>query len=516
MSAANQVPDPFTLVIFGASGDLTRRKLVPAVFSLFCEGLLPEKFSIVGFARREKSDDTFREEMHEAVKTFARVQPIDESRWREFARNVHYHQSTFEDTSGYRSLKQRLESLAGQSNAPCNCLFYLATQPTQFPLIVEQLEKSEFTRSDSSERRWSRVIIEKPFGRDLDSARRLNEQVKAAFDEEQIYRIDHYLGKETVQNILVLRFANSIFEPIWNQKHVDHVQITVSETVGMEGRGKYYEQAGALRDMVQNHMMHLLCLVAMESPNSLDAGAVRDEKVKVLRALRPIPPVCAVNGVVRAQYTQGTCLGEDVSGYRQEDGVSADSNTETYVAFKAFIDNWRWSGVPFYLRTGKRLPARVTEIGIHFKSVPQVLFNTDPAAPMLPNLLALRIQPNEAISLRFQVKEPGPGMHIRPLKMDFGYADGFGKEPPEAYERLLLDVARGDATLFTRSDEVEAAWEFLTPVIEGCAGWGGGLPTYAAGTWGPKEADDLIAADGREWHLMRRRTGKGAEAFEIE
>ncbi|MEW6355433.1 MAG: glucose-6-phosphate dehydrogenase [Planctomycetota bacterium] len=516
MNASTQIPDPFSLVIFGATGDLTQRKLVPAVFSLFCSRLLPDKFSIVAFARRDKSDDEFREEMRQAVETFARVQPIDESRWRNFAKNIYYHRSEFEDIQGFRSLRERIELLAASCNAPCNCLFYLAVQPGQTPLIVEQLRQAGLAGRGVEGAPWRRIIVEKPFGRDLASARLLNQQLRAVFDENQIFRIDHYLGKETVQNILVFRFANSIFEPLWNQKYVDHVQITVSETVGMEGRGRYYEQAGALRDMVQNHMMHLLCLVAMESPNSLDPGAVRDEKVKVLKALRPIPPECAVNGVVRAQYASGTCLGEEVRGYREEEGVAPDSNTETYVAFQTFVDNWRWSGVPFYLRTGKRLRARVTEIGVHFKSVPQVLFNSDPRAPMQPNLLALRIQPNEGITLRLQIKEPGPGMRIQPLKMDFGYAEAFGKQPPEAYERLLLDAARGDLTLFTRSDEVEAAWSFLTPVIEGCAGQRGIVSTYPAGTWGPKEANDLIAADGRQWRLMRRSTAKDAEPFQIE
>jgi len=501
---AKNLPDPFTLVIFGASGDLTRRKLIPAVYALFSEGMLPEHFSVVGFARRDKTDDDFRAEMHSAVKQFSRIRPMDEETWARFARRLYYHRSSFEDEAGFRSLRQRLDEIAAAAGAPRNCLFYLATQPVSFGSIVQQLKNAGLT-GDGERIPWSRVIIEKPFGRDLESARALNAQISQAFAEEQIFRIDHYLGKETVQNILVLRFANSIFEPLWNQKYVDHVQITVSEAIGVEGRGKYYDQAGALRDMVQNHMMHLLCLVAMEAPITLDADAVREEKVKVLKALRIIPPRCVGDCVVRAQYTAGTCLGKSVPGYREEEGVSPDSPAETFAALKVFIDNWRWADVPFYLRTGKRLPARITEIGIHFKPVPQVLFNAGPTGPMEPNVLALRIQPNEGISLQFQVKEPGMAMRIRPFKMDFAYNTAFGKGPPDAYERLLLDAALGDPTLFTRSDEVEAAWAFITPILQGCCQrTGGRLSTYPAGTWGPKEADDLIAADGRRWMLTRR------------
>jgi glucose-6-phosphate 1-dehydrogenase len=344
------------------------------------------------------------------------------------------------------------------------------------------------------------VIIEKPFGVDLAGARQLNDCFLSSFDEKQIYRIDHYLGKETVQNILVLRFANSIFEPIWNQKYLDHVQITVAEALGTEGRGVYYEKAGAIRDMLQNHMMHLLCFVAMDPPVSLDADSIRNEKVKVLKALRPIPLQCVGDDVVRGQYARGTIAGKEVPGYHEEEGVDPHSATETFVALRAFIDNWRWSGVPFYLRTGKRLPQRITEIAIHFKSVPQVLFNRPPIGPMEPNVLILRIQPNEGISMQFQVKVPGLGMQIRPLKMEFGYAEAFGREPPEAYERLLLEAALGDSTLFTRADEVEAAWAFVAPVLEGCARLGCPLlPQYPAGSWGPPQADRLINEEGRRW-----------------
>jgi len=370
--------------------------------------------------------------------------------------------------------------------------------------VIEQLRDAGLARRGAVEAPWARLILEKPFGRDLASARQLNALLGAAFSENQIFRIDHYLGKETVQNILVLRFANSIFEPIWNHKHVDHVQITVSETIGVEGRGAYYEQAGALRDIVQNHMMHLLCLVAMEAPTSLAPDAVRDEKVKVLGVLRPIARECLANGVVRGQYGPGEVLGRAAPGYVEEDGVPEDSDTETFVAFQALVDNWRWAGVPFYLRTGKRMPARITEVSVHFRALPQVLFNAPPFGPMPPNILALRIQPNEGISMRFQVKVPGPAMRIEPFQMDFGYTGAFGREPPDAYERLLLAAALGDPTLFTRSDEVEAAWAFVGPVIEGCRGRPTKLPVYPAGSWGPQEADALIGADGRAWLLTRR------------
>jgi len=493
------IPKPFTLVIFGASGDLTRRKLIPAVYRLFSEGLLPDDFRIVGFARREKTDDSFRAELRQAVEQYSRLEPHLDENWGPFARRIFYHRSTFEDAAGFQSLFERLKSLAGPEG-PGNCLFYLAAQPNSVPVIVEQLGGAGL--SCEGENCWSRIIVEKPFGRDLESARALNAQIGRAFDEHQIFRIDHYLGKETVQNILVLRFANSIFEPIWNQQYVDHVQITVSETIGLEGRGRYYEQAGALRDMVQNHMMHLLCLTAMEPPVGLDADAIRDEKVKVLEALRPIPVECLPSDLVRAHYTSGDCGGETVPGYRDEDGVDPDSTTETFVAFKALVDNRRWSGVPFYLRTGKRLPARLTDIAIHFKVGPRVLFNGRSGGPMEPNVLAIRIQPNEGISLQFQVKTPGSITSIRPLRMDFSYADAFGQGPPEAYERLLLDAALGDSTLFTRRDEVERAWAFVTPILAHCADRP--LATYAAGSWGPAEADDLIAADGRRWEVMKR------------
>ena len=496
---SKKVPDPFVLVIFGASGDLTRRKLIPAVYGLFRDGLLPAEFSLIGYARSEKTDESFRAEMHEATRKFVRSGPFDEKTWQAFASRTRYHTGSY-DAEGQRWLKQQIEK-----DGPANCLFDLATPPGTFGPLVDALSAAGLARRDGDDGCWTRLIVEKPFGRDLKSACELNAKLRHAFSEEQIFRIDHYLGKETVQTILVLRFANSIFEPIWNQKYVDHVQITVSETIGVEGRGKYYDQAGALRDILQNHMMHLLGLIAMEPPVALDADAVRDEKVKLLRALRPIPHKCFADNVVRAQYAAGTCRGEAAPGYRDEEGVATDSSTETFIALKTFVDNRRWAGVPFYLRTGKRMAARVTDISIHFKPVPQVLFNTPGSPRLKPNVLAIRIQPNEGISLQFQVKVPGPAMEIRPFQMAFGYASAFGKEPPDAYERLLLDAALGDSTLFIRDDEVEAAWSFVTPLIESCEREHvETLPTYPAGSWGPKEADVMIEADGRRWEMMRR------------
>ena len=494
--------DPLTLVIFGASGDLTRRKLVPAFFALHCQGLLPPETSILGFARSEKTDESFRRELRESTGATLTCQglPLDEAGWDEFASRLHYHRGAYDHEADFRALARRIEAMTAGTDRPVGCLYYLATPPEFFGPITEQLAASGLARKGHAAR--ARIIIEKPFGHDIQTARALNGQLRAAFDEEQIFRIDHYLGKETVQNILVLRFANSIFEHLWNHDFVDHVQITVAESLSVGSRGGYYDRAGALRDMVQNHMMHLLSLVAMEPPIALTAEAVRSEKVKVLRALRPIPTACEANGVVRAQYTTGTVDGLRVEGYRQADGVADDSGTETFVAFKAHVDNWRWAGVPFYLRTGKCLPRRCTEISIHFQDVPKVLFNRPPIGPLAPNVLTIRVQPDEGMSLEFQVKAPGPAMNVNPLKMDFNYAGSFGSAPPDAYRRLLLDAAAGDATLFTRGDEVEAAWQFVTPVIEGCSETGcATLAHYPAGTWGPKEADELIELDGRQWHL---------------
>ena len=497
-------PEPFTLVVFGASGDLARRKLMPALFGLDCEKLLPDGAAVIGFARSEMTDEPFRASLREAAEADCDGGAFDEDAWRRFAARVSYHRGRYDNPDDFQQLRRRIEQSPGRSGGPANCLFYLATPPSAFVDIVGGLKASGLARRARATAPWSRIIIEKPFGHDLDSARSLNAEVRSAFDESQIFRIDHYLGKETVQNLMVLRFANSIFEPIWHQKYVDHVQVTVSETLGVEGREGFYEQAGAIRDILQNHMMHLLCLVAMEPPVSLGAEAIRGEKVKVLQSLRPIGPQCAAAGVVRAQYTAGAVEGHPCRGYRELEGIPPDSTTETYVAFKAFVDNWRWSGVPFYLRTGKRLAARRTEISIHFKPVPQVLFNTPPMGPIAPNVLAVRVQPDEGISMEFQVKVPGLATRIQRLKMDFGYAEAFGRTPPDAYRRLLLDAALGDATLFARGDEVELAWGFVCPILAGCAlPTAAPLATYEAGSWGPAEADALIAADGNRWHVAQ-------------
>ncbi len=494
----------FCLVIFGATGDLTHRKLIPALYHLYRDRQLGDRFRIVAFARRVKTEEAFREELKGMTEQHSRRGALEESIWRGFSNRIDYHQGSFEDPAAYQALRGKLEGLCRREGMEENYLFYLATPPEHFPEIVNQIHQAGLVPEHRGQRPWRRLIIEKPFGRDLSSARLLNQQIRRVFHEKSIYRIDHYLGKETVQNILVFRFGNSIFEPIWNHHYIDHVQITVSESIGIENRGAYYDRAGALRDIVQNHMMHLLTLVAMEPPASLEADAVRDEKVQALRSLRRISPDCAANGVVRAQYGRGTYKGQTVCGYLEEPGVAKDSRTETFAAFKVMIDNWRWSGVPFYLRTGKRMAARLTDIGIHFKAVPQVLFNTGAYGAIPPNVLSLRIQPNEGISLQFQVKRPGPAMKLEPFQMDFDYERSFCASPPDAYERLLLDSIMGDSTLFTRDDEVEAAWDFVAPILEGCSAASGSLAAYPAGSWGPKEADALLEKDGRRWDVLRR------------
>jgi len=509
-SQSGNTPDPFTLVIFGASGDLTSRKLIPAVYNLYTEGLLPDKFSVVGLARREKTNEEFREHLREGVASHSRAGAPDAAAWARFASNIFYicGDSAYEEQLG--PLKKKLREIAGEHSTPGNCLFYLALPPDLFAPMAQRLNAAGLIHPPTGNQPWARVVVEKPYGRDLESARELNRKLALVVDEKQLYRIDHYLGKETVQNILVFRFANGFFEPLWNHKYISHVQITVSEKIGVGGRGEYYNRAGALRDMVQNHMMHLLSLVAMEPPGGLDADSVRDEKVKVLQSLRPLSTRCVAHDIVRAQYGPSISAGKRVPGFLEEEGVPEGSLTETFAALKLYVDNWRWAGVPFYLRTGKRLAARVTEILIHFQEVPRVLFNAAPFGPIPHNVLALRIQPNDGISMRFQVKVPGNQMKIQPLKMDFSYERAFGKDSPDAYERLLVDAAAGDQTLFTRADEVDAAWSFITPILDVCGEMESvGLPQYEAGSWGPVEADRLIEADGYEWMLTRRtKSGK--------
>ncbi len=493
-----RTPDPCAVVIFGATGDLTARKLVPAFYNLARERLLPGGFSIVGFARRDWTDDQFRAEMKAAVTEHSR-EPIRDEIWDSFARNLHYVSSTFEALGGYQRLGERLLNQDQSHGAAGNRLFYLATPPDSYGIIAQRLGEAGLVRGGRSGG-WARLVVEKPYGRDLTSARELDQTIGLVFRERQIFRIDHYLGKETVQNILVFRFGNGIFEPIWNRRYVDNVQVSVAETVGAEGRGGYYEEAGALRDMVQNHLLQVLALVAMEPVASFTGDAVRNEKSKLFQALRPIDDIA--RDVVRGQYTAGAIFGQQVPGYREEEGVAAGSRTETHVAMKLLIDNWRWADVPFYLRVGKRLPKRATEVAITFKSPPLQLFRETTGDAPTPNLLVLRIQPDEGISIRFGAKVPGTRTSVRPVNMDFRYGTSFGVDAPEAYERLLLDAMLGDATLFTRWDGVEAAWMLLTPVIEAWARGVAALHEYEAGSWGPDAAAELIERDGRTWHRM--------------
>jgi len=492
------VPQPCSIVIFGATGDLTHRKLIPALYNLAADGDLPPAVAIIGFARREKNDEQFRAELEEATRKFSR-QAVRDEIWKTFAQSIFYHQSEFGDEAGYEALAKRLDKIDKERGTRGNRLFYFAAAPDQFEPILKHLKAAGLNETGKGS--WARVIVEKPFGADLASARELNRIVHSSFTEEQTYRIDHFLGKETAQNILVLRFANAIFAPLWNTHYIDHVQITAAETLGVEGRAGFYERAGALRDMVQNHLLQLLCLVAMEPPMDLSADSIRDEKVKVVRSLRRLAQSEVAANVVRGQYTEGAINGKPVVGYRQEPNVKPDSETETFVALRLFIDDWRWADVPIYMRVGKRLPKSATEISIHFKKAPAVLFNKDLRDQ---NVLVIRIQPDEGIALRIHAKVPGASFRVEPVKMDFHYGTSFGKASPEAYERLLLDAMSGDATLFARRDEVEEAWAFID-VIEHA--WAAkkdapGLFLYPAGSWGPEEADDLLARDGHAWRRL--------------
>ncbi|MFL5306328.1 MAG: glucose-6-phosphate dehydrogenase [Polyangia bacterium] len=499
-----RIPEPAVMVIFGASGDLARRKLLPALYSLTRDRLLPSRFAVLGFGRHALEEDAFREEMRRGCEEFARRRPLDAAVWGAFARNVFYQQGAYDDPAAFQRLKVRLDEIDHALGLPGNRVFYLSTPPSAFAPVIRSLGQSQLAPRPVPGRPFARVIIEKPFGVDLETARALNRQVHEILDEQQIYRIDHYLGKETVQNLLVFRFANGIFEPIWNNHFIDHVQITGSETVGVEGRGGYFEQAGSLRDMVQNHLLQVLSLAAMEPPVAFEADGVRDEKLKVLKALRHIAPADFDRQVVRAQYAAGSIAGRAVPAYRAEPGVDPRSTTETYVGLKLFIDTWRWAGVPFYLRSGKRLPKRVTEIAIVFKEAPHLLFGKR-TETIRPNVLSIRIQPDEGIALNFGSKLPGPAMEVAPVSMEFRYGSSFGVEPPEAYERLLLDCLLGDSTLFTRADEVEASWSWVSRIhqrwAEQTAAGDKSLPGYAAGSWGPQESDRMLAADGRAWRL---------------
>jgi glucose-6-phosphate 1-dehydrogenase len=498
--SSRPMPQPCTVVIFGATGDLTHRKLIPALYNLAADGDLPSSLSVVGFARRDKTDDVFRTELEDAAKKFSR-QGVQQELWQSFASRVFYHRSEFSDAEGYKTLATKLDEIDAKYGTRGNRLFYLSVAPSEFEGILKNLKEAGLNKSPSGG--WSRVIVEKPFGYDLATARELNTVVNNTFHEADTFRIDHFLGKETAQNIMVLRFANAIFEPLWNNRYIDHVQITASEPLGVEGRGPYYDSSGALRDMVQNHLLQLLCLTAMEPPTDLSADSVRDEKVKVVRSLRRMSPEEVAANVVRGQYDAGAINGKNVVGYRAEDRVNPQSMTESYVALKVNVDNWRWAGIPFYVRVGKRLPKGGTEIAVQFRAAPTVLFNKV-GSVVGSNVLVIRIQPDEGISLRMQAKIPGAAVRIEPVKMDFHYGTSFGKASPEAYERLLLDAMSGDATLFARRDEVEQAWKFIDDIEHA---WHESatpppLALYPAGSWGPKEADELIERDGRAWRRL--------------
>jgi glucose-6-phosphate 1-dehydrogenase len=518
------LPQPCLLVIFGAPGDLSWRKLLPAVYNLNVDGVLPANFAVIGFGLGSEGDpdEWIRQRARDGICRFSR-QPLDESHWADFARMLFMVPGSFNDSRAYAQLKSRLEFVDHEFGIPGSRVYYLAIPPQFVSVCCEHLQSADMVQDADAPVAFTRVIVEKPIGHDLESAREVNRALAKAFQEEQIYRIDHYLGKETVQNLMVLRFANSIFEPLWNQKYIDHVQITVAEDEGLTQRDPktgeptgsrigYYEGIGALRDMVQNHMLQILCLTAMEPPHSLEPDVVRDAKTAVLRCLHPLAPADVDKTVVRAQFIAGESHGQEVPSYRYEVReyfasrkmpVPADSTTETFVAMRLFIDNWRWSGVPFYLRTGKRLPQRASEVAIQFKAVPQVLFNASPEVPLEPTVLSLRVQPEEGVALRIASKLPGPKIRIYPVKLEFNYAASFGGTTPEAYERLLLDVMAGDPTLFMRRDAVEAAWEFVMPILDAWQRSGARyLPEYRAGTWGPLEADRLIEADGRQWRIL--------------
>jgi glucose-6-phosphate 1-dehydrogenase len=497
--SARPTPQPCSIVIFGASGDLTYRKLIPALYNLGADGDLPTAYNVVGFARREKTDEVFRQELEEAARKFSR-QGVNDELWANFAKSIVYQRGEFGNLEAYQSLAKRLDQLDAERGTKGNRLFYLSVAPSEFPVILEKLAAVGLNQAKNGS--WTRVIVEKPFGKDLESAQELNTVVNEVFREKDTFRIDHYLGKETAQNIMVLRFANAIFEPLWNHRYIDHIQITGAEPLGVEGRGPYYESSGALRDMVQNHLLQLLSLVAMEPPVELSADAIRDEKVKVLKSLRRMSPEDVAKDVVRGQYAVGSVGGKDVIAYRAEDRVDPKSMTETYVALKTYVDNWRWAGVPFYVRFGKRLAKGGTEIAVQFKDVPGVLFSRD--SQVGPNVLVIRIQPDEGISLRIQAKRPGTAVNIEPVKMDFHYGTSFGKASPEAYERLQLDAMAGDATLFARRDEVETAWAFVDRIEEAWHKSSTPPPLcfYPAGSWGPAEADELLERDGHAWRRM--------------
>ncbi len=489
--------DPCLVVIFGGAGDLSHRKLIPALYNLSIDGELPEKFAILGFSMEDLDDEQYRGFARSGIEKFSR-RPITDDQWAKFAPRLHFCRGTFTDAGSYENLRTRLDALDAEYTTAGNRVFYFAIPPAFIDTCSQGLTAAGLIKAPAEGTPFTRVVVEKPIGADLESAAEINGQLARHFDERQIFRIDHYLGKETVENLMVLRFANAIFEPIWTSRFIDHVQITVAEAEGVGTRAAYYDRAGALRDMVQSHLLQTLCMIATEPPNTTGAESVRDAKLDVLRALRPLGDEDIEKWVVRGQYGEGLIGGVPVKAYRGEEGVAPDSKTETFAALRCWIDNWRWAGVPFYLRTGKRLPKRASEIAIYFKSVPRILYNANPRAPLPPNILRIRIQPDEGLDLHIMSKVPGSQTRLQQVKVDFHYATS----TPEAYETLLNDVIIGDQTLFMRRDTVEEAWKFVQPILDA---WGESPldpPIYAAGSWGPLEAALMIAADGRTWRTL--------------
>ena len=504
MSPGKKVAVPTVIIIFGGTGDLTKRKLIPAFFNLFLEGWLPENFAIFGLGRSDFNDASYRTHLQEGLVEFSRSGPPEEEKWKQFQTTISYLQSDINKDESYKQLTKKLEAFDKQWDMPANRLFYLSVAPRFIESVTVHLDKCGV----ASDPERHRIIVEKPFGKDLETARELNLLLTRTFQETQIYRIDHYLGKETVQNILAFRFANALFEPIWNRNYIDYVQISVAEQVGVEDRGEYYEGAGALRDMIQNHLLQLLCMIAMEPPVSFEAEEIRNKKVDVLQSVRRFTYEDVNRNAVRGQYGEGWMKGEKVAGYRQEEGVDPHSNTETYAAIKFYLDNWRWQGVPFYLRTGKRLQEKTSSITVQFRPVPHLTFPSSLSENLLPNRLTINIQPQMDIRLRFTAKRPGLEMSLRPAEMVFDFEDP-ASQSPEAYETLLLDAMQGDATLFMRADQVETAWEVITPILET---WDSRpsleFPNYAAGMWGPENAEALIARKGHTWAVSTQQSGK--------